>query len=64
MSKLSEIDLGSSILSIAILLGFIATSLLIIRFLVIGINNIKINSNSKQKSSKTIKKEASDKGFN
>ena len=64
MSKLSEIDLGSSILSISILLGFIATSLVIIRLLVTGINYIKINSNQKQKSIKAKKKESIDKGFN
>ena len=64
MSNLSEINLGSSILSISILLGFLATSLLIIRLLVIGINNIQINSNRQKKSNKSIKKEPIDKGFN
>ena len=64
MSKLSEIDLGSSILSISILLGFIATSLVIIRLLVRGINYIKINSKQKQESSKPTKEGPIDKGFN
>ena len=64
MSKLSEIDLGSSILSISVLLGFLATSLLIIRLLVTGINYIQINSNRKLERSKAIKKETIDKGFN
>ena len=43
MSRLSEIDLGSSILSIIILAGFIATSFVFIRLTIIGINYIKIN---------------------
>ena len=64
MPELSGIDLGSSILSISILLGFIATGLVIIRLLVIGINYIKINSNQKETIVKPIKKENNDKGFN
>ncbi len=64
MSKLSGIDLGSSILSISILLGFIATSLAIIRLFVTGIKYIKNNSNQKQERSKAIQKEPIDKGFN
>jgi len=43
MSKLSEIDLGSSILSIIILAGFIATAFVFLRLTIIGINYIKIN---------------------
>ena len=64
MSKLSEIDLGSSILSISILLGFIATSLVVIRLLVIGINYLKLKSNREDESKKAIIKEPIDKGFN
>ena len=43
MSTLSEIDLGSSILSIIILAGFIATSFVFVRLTIIGINYVKIN---------------------
>jgi len=43
MSKISEIDLGSSILSICIVAGFIATAFVFIRLTIIGINYIKIN---------------------
>ena len=43
MSRLSEIDLGSSILSIIILAGFIATAFVFIKLTIIGINYIKIN---------------------
>ncbi len=64
MSGLSEIDLGSSILSISILLGFTATSLVIIRFLVSGINYIKIKSSPKLEKSKINKIDTLDKGFN
>ena len=43
MIKLSEIDLGSALLSIFILIGFIATGIVFIRLTIIGINYIKIN---------------------
>tara|TARA_B100001113_G_scaffold203044_1_gene166454 strand:- start:1126 stop:1320 length:195 start_codon:yes stop_codon:yes gene_type:complete len=43
MSKISEIDLGSSILSICIVAGFIATAFVFIRLTIIGVNYIKIN---------------------
>ena len=43
MSKISGIDLGSSILSIFIVAGFVATGLVFIRLTIIGINYIKIN---------------------
>ena len=43
MIKLSEIDLGSALLSIFILIGFIATAFVFIRLTIIGINYIKIN---------------------
>ena len=43
MPKLSEIDLGSSILSIFILAGLIATLFVFVRLTIIGINYIKIN---------------------
>ena len=43
MFKLSEIDLGSSILSIFILAGFIATAFVFVRLTIIGINYVKVN---------------------
>ena len=43
MSRLSEIDLGSSFLSIIIFGGFIATAVVFLRLTIIGINYIKIN---------------------
>lgn len=46
MDLLKEIDLGSSLLSIAIAAGFIAIIILIIRTLLIGINYVL--SKSKQ----------------
>ena len=48
MSRLSEIDLGSSILSIIILAGFIATAFVFIKLTIIGINYIKINYSKKE----------------
>ena len=64
MIKLSEIDLGSALLSIFILIGFIATAFVFIRLTIIGINYIKTNY-SKQKGEargETIAKSES-KGF-
>ena len=52
MSKLSEIDLGSSILSIIILAGFIATAFVFIKLTIIGINYIKINYAEKEEKGK------------
>ena len=43
MIKLSEIDLGSALLSIFILIGFLATAFVFIRLTIIGVNYIKIN---------------------
>ena len=43
MSKLSEIELGSSLLSIFILVGFIATAFVFVRLTIIGINYVKVN---------------------
>ena len=43
MPNLSEIDLGSSILSVFILAGFIATAFVFVRLTIIGINYIKEN---------------------
>ena len=43
MSKISEINLGSDILSIVIVAGFIATAIATIRVTIIGINYLRIN---------------------
>ena len=43
MSKIFEIDLGSTILSICILAGFIATAFVFVRLTIIAINYIKVN---------------------
>ena len=48
MSKLSEIDLGSALLSLIILAGFIATGFVFIRLTIIGINYIKVNYSNKE----------------
>ena len=64
MIKLFEIDLGSALLSIFILIGFIATAFVFIRLTIIGINYIKINY-SKEKGEDSEKKEnkSESKGF-
>ena len=64
MIKLSEIDLGSALLSIFILIGFIATAFVFIRLTIIGINYIKINY-SKEEGEEIGKKEtkSENKGF-
>ena len=43
MSKLSEIDLGSALLSTFFLIGFIATAFVFVRLTIIGINYVKAN---------------------
>ena len=43
ISKISEIDLGSVLLSTCILAGYLATAFVFIRITIIGINYIKIN---------------------
>ena len=66
MPKISEIDLGSLILSTFILIGFIATAFVFVRLTIIGINYIKENSSIEEgvdkESEINIKKNES-KGF-
>ena len=64
MSKISQIDLGSSVLSICILAGFIATAFVFLRLTIIGINYIKVNylNEEGEDEDKLIKKSES-KGF-
>ena len=62
MPKLSEIDLGSSLLSTFILIGFIATAFVFIRLTIIGINYIKVNFTT-QVEGEEKKNENESKGF-
>ena len=55
MLKISEIDLGSALLSIFILAGFIATALVIVRLTIIGINYVKVNYSKEEGEEKTKK---------
>ena len=43
MPNLTEIDLGSALLSTVILVGFIATAFAFIKLTIIGINYVKAN---------------------
>ena len=54
MNKISEIDLGTSILSILILAGFIATAFVFVRLTIIGINYIKVNYSKEEGKEKKI----------
>ena len=54
MDKISELSLGSSLLSIIILLGYIGTGIVIIRILIIVINYTKEKfSNNKNQTFQT-----------
>tara|TARA_B100000965_G_scaffold266387_1_gene225059 strand:- start:2995 stop:3177 length:183 start_codon:yes stop_codon:yes gene_type:complete len=53
MLKLSEIDLGSLLLSIFILIGFIATAFVLFRLTIIGINYTKANFSRGEEKEKT-----------
>ena len=61
MTKISEIDLGSSLLSIFILIGFIATAFVFIRITIIGINYIKANFPKEENEGK--KEKSKNRGF-
>tara|TARA_Y100001968_G_scaffold285516_1_gene285562 strand:+ start:108 stop:302 length:195 start_codon:yes stop_codon:yes gene_type:complete len=64
MPKISDIDLGSTILSTFILIGFIATAFVFIRLAIIGINYIKVNFSIKQVFEKEDQKNITEKkGF-
>ena len=65
MAKLSEIDLGSALLSTFILIGFIATAFVFVRLTIIGINYVKVNYLKGEAEDKDKKKENSEtRGFN
>ena len=64
MIKLSEIDLGSALLSIFILIGFIATALVFLRLTIIGINYVNENYLKEEVDEKDDKKDKIEtKGF-
>ena len=64
MTKLSEIDLGSAILSIFILIGFIATAFVFVRLTIIGINYVKANYLKEEEEGRGEKKTKNEtKGF-
>ncbi len=63
MSKLSEIDLGSTLLSTFIFVGYVATALVIIRITIIGINYIKVNFLPEENEIEPEKSENKSKGF-
>ena len=64
MSKISQIDLGSSILSICIVAGFIATAFVFIRLTIIGVNYIKINYLKEEvEDNDKLAKKSENKGF-
>jgi len=64
MYKLSEIDLGSTILSIVIVAGFIATAFAFIRLTIIGVNYIKVNYLNKEVEDQNKKQDKTEaKGF-
>ena len=62
MPQITEIDLGSSLLSTFILIGFIATAFVFIRLTIIGINYIKVNFTT-QVEGEEKKNENESKGF-
>ena len=62
MSQIPEIDLGSSLLSIFILIGFIGTAFVFVRIAIIGINYIKINY-LQEKDEEEKKSTKNNKGF-
>ena len=61
MAKISEVDLGSGILSVFILIGFLATALVFIRLAIIGINYMKVNFSNNEEEENKI--ESNKKGF-
>ena len=65
MPKLTEIDLGSALLSTFILIGFIATAFVFVRLTIIGINYVKVNYLNEEKEEDKVKKktERETKGF-
>ena len=63
MSKISEIDLGSALLSIFILIGFIGTAFAFVRLAIIGINYIKVNFPHEDHNKKSNQSKRNREGF-
>ena len=63
MIKISEIDLGSALLSVFILIGFIATAIVILRLAIIGINYFKNNFFQEEDNEEKKKNKIKKKGF-
>ena len=63
MDLLTEIDLGSTLLSIAIAAGFIGLTILILRSLIIGIVEILSTFNKKKFTSTRSNTDKNSKGF-
>ena len=63
MTKISEIDLGSSLLSLFILIGYIATAIVVIRITIIGINYVKVNFPKNDRTDESKESETESKGF-
>ncbi len=62
MEKLGQMDLGATILSIALSAGFVAFGFLVLRILMIGIKSV-INRLNQGRSIEAIDKNNSEKGF-
>ena len=63
MSKISDIDLGSGLLSTIILLGYIGTAFVFIRLTIIGINYIKVNFLKEEEKENKDDNKIDNKGF-
>ena len=63
MTKISEIDLGSTILSTFILIGFIATAFVFVRLAIIGTNYIKVNFLTEEQAEENKTRKSGAKGF-
>ena len=63
MAKISEIDLGSALLSTFILIGFIATAFVFVKLAIIGINYIKVNFLSEEQAEVNKKAKSHRKDF-
>tara|TARA_Y100001968_G_C19023554_1_gene556307 strand:+ start:322 stop:510 length:189 start_codon:yes stop_codon:yes gene_type:complete len=62
MNEISQIDLGSAILFLAVIAGFLATGLVFVRFAIIGINYIS-SKIQESKNEKVNYQEKETKGF-
>ena len=63
MPKISEIDLGSALLSTFILIGFIATAFVLLKLSIIGINYINANFSTEKTEDENKRRKINTKGF-